>query len=199
MSTKLMGKWIATFISQLGVSYRRSPIVSEYQSGSFLGRLSKRLRMPIVHHAGERAPDMDVLLDNTQTRLHTLCLGTRHVLFFFAHRHNSERSLQAWQEIDALLKREYSNLVDAFLILPRLPVPGDSERTCTIYDENADIYVEYGISDDGLVLVRPDGYIAFLCCPVSLEQFRAYLESIFVISRTRLASTATPGEVESKR
>jgi 2-polyprenyl-6-methoxyphenol hydroxylase-like FAD-dependent oxidoreductase len=179
----------ATVVGQLAVSYRRSPIVSEYRPESVIERLRHRLRRTSVRHAGERAPDMDVVLGNTQTRLHALCLGTRHVLFFFADRDNPERSLRAWHETEALLEREYSKLVDAFLILPRFPDPADTERTRTIYDESRDIYMTYGLTGDGLVLVRPDGYIGLRCCPASLDRFRAYLSSVFGSGRS---STSSP-------
>jgi 2-polyprenyl-6-methoxyphenol hydroxylase-like FAD-dependent oxidoreductase len=169
----------ATLIAQLGVSYRRSPIVSEYRSKHIIERLGKRLRRTRVHHAGDRAPDMDVVLDGAPTRLHSLCLGTRHVLFFFAHRDSAERSLQGWRDTDALIKRQYGDLVDAFLILPRLPGPADTKSTRTIYDEHGEIYVTYGITGDGVVLVRPDGHIGFLCSPASSVRLRAYLDRLF--------------------
>jgi 2-polyprenyl-6-methoxyphenol hydroxylase-like FAD-dependent oxidoreductase len=169
----------ATLIAQVGVSYRRSPIVSEYQPDRIIERLGKRLRRSRARHAGERAPDMDVVLDGAPTRLHALCLGTRHVLFFFAHRHSAERSLREWRETDALLKRQYGDVVEAFLILPRPPGPADSERTRVIYDAQGEIYVTYGVTGDGVVLVRPDGYIGFLCRPASCDRLRAYLDSLF--------------------
>lgn len=169
----------ATLIAQLGVSYRRSPIVSEYRSRRAIERLGRRPRRSRVHHAGDRAPDMDVVLDGAPTRLHSLCLGTRHVLFFFADRGSAERSLQEWRETDALIKRRYGDLVDAFLILPRQPGPADTKGTHTIYDEHGDIYVTYGITGDGVVLVRPDGHIGLLCSPASSARLRAYLDSFF--------------------
>ncbi|EFH82683.1 FAD-dependent monooxygenase [Ktedonobacter racemifer] len=198
ISSKIASKRIATLISQVAASYRRSPIVSEYQEGNLFGALRERQRMPIGHHAGERAPDMVVYLGKTPMRLHMLCLGTRHVLFFFAHQHDPERSLQEWEEMNAILKRRHSDLVDAFLILPRPPESSDSERTHIIYDENAAIYKEYGITDDGLVLVRPDGYIGFLSRPASLGRLGAYLDSIFVVSPIPTPITVTPGRAEHK-
>jgi 2-polyprenyl-6-methoxyphenol hydroxylase-like FAD-dependent oxidoreductase len=169
----------AAIVGQVGVSYHHSPIVSEYRSEPVIQRLRQRLQRRSVHHSGERAPDMDVVLGNTQTRLHAVCGGTRHVLFCFADCDNPERSLRAWHETEALLEREYSKLVDAFLILPRFPDPADTERTRTIYDESRDIYATYGLTGDGLVLVRPDGYIGFRCHPASIDRFRTYLSSVF--------------------
>jgi len=197
-NSKPMRKRIATSISQVDVSYRRSPLVREYQPGYHLETLNKQRRMLMAHHAGERAPDMPVRLGDTPARFYELCLGTHHILFFFAHRQDPERSLPAWQEMDALLRREYSTLVDAFLILPHLPGPAESVRTHTVYDEHAALYTEYGITGDGLVLVRPDGYIAFLSRPVSLEQFWTYLNSVFVTAQTRPNRAATRREVESR-
>lgn len=195
-SLKPMGKWIATRIAQIDVSYRGSSIVSEYVSGHRL-EISGKWR---GCHAGERAPDVQILLGNTPTRTHTLCLETRHVLFFFAHRQRPEWSLPAWQEIDTVLRHKYRNLVDAFLVFPHLP-PASAERESAhiIYDENAALSKAYGIPDDGLALVRPDGYIAFLCHPVSLERFWAYLERLFVPSQVFSASAETRSEVGSSR
>lgn len=191
-------KRIATRISQVDVSYRHSPIVREYQLGHRFATPSLRRWRRTVHHAGERAPDMPVRLGSTPTRLYTLCLGTHHVLFFFAHRQDPERSLQAWQEMETVLRREYGNLVDAFLILPHAPGSAESVRPDTIYDENAALSTQYGMTDDGLVLVRPDGYIAFLSRPVSLEQFWAYLASV-LRAQTRPPSTAPRREMASRR
>lgn len=199
-SLKPVGKKIATRIAQVDVSYHGSPIVREYPSEHHLETLSKLWGRSTVYHAGERLPDLSVSFGNTPTRVHILCRGTHHVLFFFSHRSNPECSLPAWREMDTVLRREYSSLVDAFLLLPYRPlVPAESMSTHPLYDENAVLYRACGIPDDGLVLVRPDGYIGFLCHPVSLERLWAYLESIFVPSQTSSTSAATQREVESRR
>lgn len=190
-NNKQVRKLLAATISQENVAYRRSPIVRDHQPVRFYERLSEQNWQPGRLHAGERAPDVNIRLGNTSMRLHTLCRGTKHVLFVFAHRQEPSRSLKVWQEIEALLKREYNNLIDAYLILPRLPGSDDGGRTRTIYDANESTYAEYGVVDDGLVLVRPDGYVAFLCRPVVLERLWAYLDSVFVVAQPHPVSAVS--------
>ncbi|GHO42265.1 hypothetical protein KSX_04280 [Ktedonospora formicarum] len=175
-----MGKWIATRIAQNDVSYHGSSIVREYPAEHHLEIPGMRRGFLLACHVGERAPDVQILLGETPTRTHTLCLGTHHVLFFFAHRKHPERSLHAWQELDVWLKGTYNDLVEAWLILPHRTEEAEHLGTRLICDENAVLGRAYSISEDGLVLVRPDGYVGFLGRPFSLEQVRAYLASIFV-------------------
>ena len=196
---KPVGKKIATRIAQVDVSYRGSPIVREYASGHRLEIPGKWRGILPVCHAGERAPDVQLLLGETPTRTQTLCLGTHHVLFFFAHRQHPERSLRPWQELNALLTGTYNDLVEAWLVLPHRSEEAERLWTRLICDEDAVLGRAYSISEDGLVLVRPDGYIGFLSRPFSLEQVRAYLASIFVSVQTRFTYPDVRSEMESRR
>ncbi|EFH84131.1 FAD-dependent monooxygenase [Ktedonobacter racemifer] len=184
-NSKQVRNLLATTISQLGVSYRRSPVICEHQPGRLYEALSEQRLLPGELHAGERALDVNVHLGITSMRLHTLCLGTRHVLFVFARRHDPERSMKLWEEIDGLVRREFSDLVDSYLVLPCSQEASESGRTRTIYDASEAMYTAYGIAEDGLVLVRPDGYIGFLCRPIELERLWSYLDRIFIVSEPR--------------
>ena len=37
----------------------------------------------------------------------------------------------------------------------------------------------YGIADEGLILIRPDGYVSFRCQPIAAEPLRRYLSARF--------------------
>ena len=187
---KQVREFLATTISQLGVSYRHSSVICEHQPGRLYETLSEHRLLPGEIHAGERAPDAHIHLGTTPMRLYRLCLGTRHVLFVFAHRHDPERSMQSWEEIDGLVRREFSNLVDAYLVLPRSQEASESGKTRTIYDDSEAMYSAYGISEDGLALVRPDGYIGFFCRPIELERLWSYLDRLFVVSEPRPVDVA---------
>ncbi|GHO49345.1 FAD-dependent monooxygenase [Ktedonospora formicarum] len=177
-------KQLANTISQVQIAYKHSPIVHDQQPKSLYSPLQEGER----RQAGERAPDIHILLGNTPMRLYVLCRSTHHVLLVFTNRQQPDQDLEIWGKLDTLIKQKYRDLIDAYLILPRQPGIKDSGRTRAIYDAHEAIYATYGIANNGLVLIRPDGYIAYLDHSIELKPFQSYLNNIFTVGQPQPAN-----------
>ena len=63
----------------------------------------------------------------------------------------------------------------------RLTLPSEGEPMW--YDLDGALAVRYGIADEGLILIRPDGYISFRSQPIAAEPLQHYLRTHFGLQR----------------
>lgn len=161
-------------LQQLSVAYPDSPLNEDHLGG--LRELLHR-RAP---HPGERAPDADVVAQD----------GSSSTLF--AHLYNPDGCSWGWtllafdgQQADALpqLRAASADVQGWDWVRPRLvldaavPQPGDP---IVLSDLDGVAHAAYGIQDAAaLILVRPDGHIAFRGPAGKPELLRAYCTRAF--------------------
>ena len=146
--------WAFRFVSELAISYRGSPAVSE--SGKSL-RSGPR--------AGDRLPDVRVERDGRSTHLQEQLSGPAFQLLLCGDPDGWDRPA-----IDALLAR-YPKLLTAHFL-------GRERRAGVIVDVNDDALARLGLRGEheaAQYLVRPDGYIAFRCGGRRLDGLGRYL------------------------
>ena len=94
-----------------------------------------------------------------------------HALLVFLHQpgNGDQRELQAqlsdWQEL--------------LEVYPIRRLDSDEKDEHTWYDPDGTLAKRYGIADEGLVLIRPDGYISFRSRPIAGEPLQRYLRAHF--------------------
>ncbi len=162
------------FVSELGISYRRSLAVTE-------GR-------PRVHggpRAGARLPDVRVEIDGRSATLQRALVGPHLALMLCG-------DAEAWdaERLSRLVER-FEGLVNVRHLSVR-PLPG--QIGCA-----SETLAMLGARDAAQYLVRPDGYIAFRCRGRDLDAVTRYLERWFARSRSLQASSPVHGAGASPR
>ena len=161
-------------LQQLTVRYPDSPLSEDHLGG--LSGLAHR-RPP---KAGERAPDAAVILRNGKSTT------------LFAHLYNPDGISWGWSLLafdgrngDALpqLRRAAVDVAGWTWIRPRYVLAaaiGAPDGGLVLSDLDGEAHAAYGIADSAaLVLVRPDGHIAFRGRADRPDLLRAYCEKLF--------------------
>jgi 2-polyprenyl-6-methoxyphenol hydroxylase-like FAD-dependent oxidoreductase len=150
------------FVSELGVSYRRSRVVME-------GR-------PRLHggpRAGDRLPDAGLSSDGRPVSLQRAVVGPHLALVLCGD--------ARWWDAGRLteLVERFRGLLTIHLLSTRASA---GTLTCT-----RETLALLGVRDAAQYLVRPDGYIAFRCAGHDLEAVTRYLMRWFVLPVARSA------------
>jgi 2-polyprenyl-6-methoxyphenol hydroxylase-like FAD-dependent oxidoreductase len=155
----LVSEKIADRLAEVSVSYRDSSLVENHGIGR--------------PRAGDRAPDAELRDgENHARRLFELFRAPRHVLLLFlgAAGNAAEKS----RLVSNALTSFPGDLFDHYRI-----ARGRSEAAAELRDISGLAHAAYGLSDGGVILVRPDGYIAFRSDDVGPAELRNYLARIF--------------------
>ena len=156
-----VGDKIADRLTGLAVSYRKSPIVENHGVGKL--------------KAGDRAPDADLRDESNQARrLFELFREPRHVLLIFLG--TGAASADA-EQIGSTLQGLPANAVDSYRI-----ARGRSDLPAELRDLSGLAHAAYGLTNGGIALVRPDGYIGYWSESSNPIPLRAYLGRTFVVS-----------------
>jgi 2-polyprenyl-6-methoxyphenol hydroxylase-like FAD-dependent oxidoreductase len=148
-----------SFVSELGIRYRKSPAVAEGEP-----RLRKGPR------SGDRLPDAEVRVNGRSTYLQQALAGPHLALLLCGDsRHWDSR------ELDRL--RERYGRVMAMHCLNASGPDG------SLVDEKGHAFSRLAVRDAAQYLVRPDGYIAFRSAGRTFEQLERYLADWYVAAR----------------
>jgi 2-polyprenyl-6-methoxyphenol hydroxylase-like FAD-dependent oxidoreductase len=143
------------FVSELGIHYRRSPVVSE-----------GRPKLSVGPRAGERLPDARLSLDGRPLPLQRAVVGPGLGLLLCGDAKRWDQS-----RIDALVRRHRLTPV---VFLSSSPSPG------VLYDADGTFAKSLGAAEGAQYLVRPDGYVAFRCGGHDLRALGEYLDGSFL-------------------
>ncbi len=151
----LVEEKIAERLCELAINYRTSAIVENHGAGR--------------PRAGDRAPDFEVRNEkNEAQRLFDLLRTPRHLLLLFLGPNGHADPLH-------YVLNEFSAEVIGMCRISR----GESERTSDLRDLSGLAHAAYQLMDGGIVLVRPDGYVAFRSDDLDPQKLRAYLLRVF--------------------
>jgi hypothetical protein len=150
---------IFRFVSELGIHYRKSPVVREGHP---------RLRAGPA--AGDRLPDARIVRDGQDTYLQQELAGPCvHVLL-------CGPTVRWARDQVAMLRTRYADLL-AVHYLDRHGAPGVLVDTAG--EALSRLGLPDGRSDAAQYLVRPDGHIGFRCGGADLAELAGYLEEWF--------------------
>lgn len=136
------GNGMMYYMSQLGVKYRRSPIV----------RTAPGFEGPV--RGGFRAPEGRVVLaDGEESWVLNLLRGPEHHLLLFSDGH--DESAEA-------IAQKFRESLQEDVHVHRLVSGADKQEGQAVVDVDGELRKRYGFSPSksGYVLVRPDGYVA---------------------------------------
>lgn len=181
-------------VSELAVSYRKSPIVSEHHAHllsahtgarSFKERLEFRewFQFDSGPRSGDRAPDAHVFsaLKKKTVRLFEIMRGTGHHLLLLPAEHSSSETLRNLAEIGNYVMDAYSPYIKVHLFLARQELWTDLPWGGSQFaDTDLELHHKYGAGSECLYLVRPDGYVAFRSRPHDKTSLSDYLRQVFI-------------------
>jgi 2-polyprenyl-6-methoxyphenol hydroxylase-like FAD-dependent oxidoreductase len=146
------------FVSELGITYRGSPAVSEGHP-----------RLRGGPRAGDRLPDARVTRDGRPASLQREVIGPHFALLLCG-------DPRAWdpRNVDALASRHTTLLRIIYLS----PEPGDG----VLCDDKGEALKRLGARDAAQYLVRPDGYIAFRSAGRDFQALERYLDEWFPVA-----------------
>lgn len=169
---------VSVGISELGVNYRKSPIVAEDRPDT----------MGFHHFPGPRAGDRvpDVLFHTTtndgKARLFDLLKGTGHQLLLFEGDHPSATV----HENLSALARQVRDRARAW-IEPRIAIAAASKPKAlswdgpVVLDADRSLHHRFGAGVPCLYLIRPDGYVGYRSEPADAETLWAYINRLFIM------------------
>jgi 2-polyprenyl-6-methoxyphenol hydroxylase-like FAD-dependent oxidoreductase len=162
----LLQQFITRTAAGLRVSYHHGPLALDYR-GSRAAFAASAVKV------GGRAPNGPVVTSrqSAPSQLYDLLTGTGHALLLFTARLDEERR----RAVQSALA-DWQGLLEIYPIRRCKPVEG-GERTW--HDPDGALAERYGIADEGLVLVRPDGYISFRSRSLAAEPLQRYLRAHF--------------------
>lgn len=136
------GNSMMRYLSQLGVKYRRSPIV----------RTAPGFEGPV--RGGYRAPEGRILLaDGESSWVLNLLRGPEHHLLLFSDGHD---------ESAEVITHKFRESLQEDVHVHQLVSAADKQEGQALVDVDGELRKRYGFSPSrsGYVLVRPDGYVA---------------------------------------
>jgi 2-polyprenyl-6-methoxyphenol hydroxylase-like FAD-dependent oxidoreductase len=168
-------------LTQLGLNYRRSPIVAEDHEGGAGGRSPGWLHADVEPRAGDRAPHAAArrAADGETVRLFRLMAPTRHTLLLFAGRRAGPEDAARRQTVLEAVGQAHGDLIDSFLILPGAGPAPERARERALLDPDGAAHRAYNADDERLYLVRPDGYVGYRSQPADAGKLLQYLRQIF--------------------
>jgi 2-polyprenyl-6-methoxyphenol hydroxylase-like FAD-dependent oxidoreductase len=152
---------VSTF-SQVNVSYRDSPIVLDAGATG----------PDVAVRAGDRAPDAPLTdaRSGRQLRLFELIQGVRHTLLTFDPDPGPAEAIA----------RRFPDLIDVRHVRAPGAAAYSPERAPAYVDELGEVGATYGATSPTLVLIRPDGYLAFRGPAEAAGELAGLLDTILV-------------------
>jgi hypothetical protein len=155
------------FFSELGIRYRRSPVVAE---GSPALRSGPR--------AGDRLPDAQLTIDGKPVALQRAVIGPNRGFLLCGDPQRWDRS-----RLDEVVQ-DHGSLIKIHYLSSEAP-PG------TLLDDGRTL-AALGAENGAQYLVRPDGYIAFRSSGFDLDAVVAYIAHFFSGSTTTSVVSSRP-------
>jgi 2-polyprenyl-6-methoxyphenol hydroxylase-like FAD-dependent oxidoreductase len=167
---------IAATIAQIELHYRKSPIVGEVWRGRLIGLGEHELR------PGERVPDFELRRtdDDAPIALYDLLTGSEHELLMFCGEQPGSAEMTLLARVAQEVAARYGDLIEVHLVHGDTRPGGAPRVRSTHRDPELRMHAAFGVTEAALVLVRPDGYVAFRNQPADPAALLDYLTTIFV-------------------
>ena len=138
---------------------------------------------------GDRVPDFSITLLTDAAELQPLrlltllCRSTNYTLLIFSGRYASDEIYRAQYDVAVNMQRLYPTSIDCVLVTPsRIVAQQFAGMEAIILDPRLDLHRKFGLSDNGLYLIRPDGYVGYRNQPTFPSALLRYLERVCIPS-----------------
>lgn len=161
---------------ELDLDYRKSPICCEHVDRQVQTK-------DLGPKAGAEAPDVGPIRVNKHVMtLFQLNIGIKYTLFLFAGEGGTSKAREKLADLANQVVQCYGDLINVYWVEQKDASFGAMEHYAgifTVFDMENEMHRRYGVNNETLYLIRPDGYIAYRSSPVKLRELREYLDSVF--------------------
>ncbi len=185
---------IKGFLSELAISYRKSPIVLEHRHSLLKTRVlpgsqpeepnpNQWLQFSLGPSAGDRVPDASLTNLSTEShiRLFAILQGTRHCLLLLTGTDPSADVLQSLSRIAYQAEQKYDHSIHVHIVIGASSRPASLNWDgSTFLDEDLSLHHRLGAGSECLYLIRPDGYIGCRAQPADFSTIEEYFEHILI-------------------
>lgn len=178
-------------VAELGIEYRKSPIVREDVTGLLNARLGTAAggetptlgsvrEFSAAPAAGARAPDGRITLAGASgtTRLLSAIDTTKTTVLLFDGKSSSPDGYARFDAIAKVVRERFASCVDVAVVTPRNVRPPELAADTKVFlDESAELEHKYAATTECVYVIRPDLWIGYRAQPVSEEKLVAWLKS----------------------
>ncbi len=166
---------IVNNLAELNINYRKSILVDE---DWLIGKKHpSTLRLP----AGDRAPDAPLTLMPSQqaSSIHRALQGPQFNLLLFQGKQDLSENIEKFMALAEQIKQQAGEFINIHFILHQ-----DSQQLQAygkIYlDKNNQAHKRYFSKKSSVYLIRPDGYISYRACPISIDSLLIYWDKLML-------------------
>lgn len=182
---------MGTYLSQVGINYRKSAVVSEFRRSLVHAAVATRsdiepkldewLDFSSGPQAGDRAPEAEMtdLKTGKVVQLSQLMRCGKHILLLITGDKPALNEYKGLVEMGKKAVAAYGTLLDAHLITSEETLPDAIGWNGSAYtDPEFALEERYGAGSSCAYLIRPDGYVGFRCQPVNFDSLKDYFDTI---------------------
>jgi len=183
---------IESFITEIGINYRNSPVVAEASSDLLLAALPTPKYDDDPHlgqwfqfshgpKAGDRAPEahMTDCANGQSVLLSDLLKTGKHNLLLVSGDAADHHVLKNLCDIASDAQGKFGEFVDISLITPGEVLPGDLEFAgAKFLDTDYSVHERLGAGASCMYIIRPDAYVGYRCQPPDFAGVDEYFSKI---------------------
>ncbi|MGH3769871.1 MAG: hypothetical protein ACRDRW_00480 [Pseudonocardiaceae bacterium] len=169
-------RWFLGTLAQLRLHYPDSPLNAEDGSG-----------WQDAPAPGDRAREVDVLINGKPGRIHDVLRGTHHTVLLFTGLDDHARPAVELCRIAERIERAYPGLVIARVI----SAERFADHPSALGDPDRSAHRQYGIEPASAYVIRPDGHVGYRGRPVGADALMADLAAR--LPGASPTADATPG------
>lgn len=182
---------LRNFLSEIGINYRRSPVVAEMKRSLVHAALSARVEdeprlgdwFEFSHgpHAGDRAPEAHMVDASNGQTIHVseLFKSGKHNLLLIT---GDSPSAQTYKELCSIADNtmgKYGEFVELSLITCEETPPLDLNFAGSKYtDPDYSVHQRYGAGSPCMYIIRPDAYVGYRSQPAEFDGVEEYFDKI---------------------
>jgi hypothetical protein len=156
---------IKNALCELSINYRHGPLSAQDWPWSAGGAT-----------AGDRLPEAPLSAADHRTTLFAVLRDPRHALLLFPH---GSESVPQLLNVAAEARQAFPGVLSPHVILRADETPSAADVPVW-FDVQGKVYRQLGVTDQALVVVRPDGYIGYRCQPADSGKLLKYLRRYLV-------------------
>ena len=172
-------------ISQIDVSYPKSPVVAQDQVPIWNVRVVGSDERPgladWIHFGdgpepGARVPDVAF----GEQRLFDVLRGTHHTLLCFDGAAATDEGYERLAKVASMVRARLGDRARAVVVVPAQSRPEALPADIPVLlDAEGELHRRFGARSECVYLVRPDGHVAYRCQPADEHRLAAYLDRVF--------------------
>jgi 2-polyprenyl-6-methoxyphenol hydroxylase-like FAD-dependent oxidoreductase len=165
-------------LTQIDLDYKNSYFTGDFWIDGASSNPKAKIR------AGERIDDYELISIKEEEKLglYELLRSPNFTLLVLSGDLHVKNNLEEIKELYREFYEPYSSWMNIHLILPEdLKVRKEKINFSAFEDVKNELHNQFGVKSSALILIRPDGYIAYRSCPIVIKKMKQYLQEQFIL------------------